>query len=163
MICSLCDARCCKNYVITITIFDLIRIEQCKGHYSSFAEIRNLDILNYDPDFVIKYENNNYGLLTLKSHPCIFLKHNRCSIWKCAPMVCKLYPYNVKGKFIGSCPLLSSLLFRFKKPSHVLLKKAEKEFGSYKQIVAKINTLNLKKNSIINKMKEYANSLHKDK
>ncbi len=159
MICDLCNAKCCKTFVVTITAFDLLRIAEHIKDYKKYVEIRKPDILNYDERFLIECKEC-YGLLAIKSHPCIFLKDKKCSIWPFAPMACKLYPYNIEGKMVNAiCPLHAKILFRLKKPDKFLLEKAIKEHELYALIVKEWNSKKGERKDVIDFMVKKAKEL----
>lgn len=131
----MCKANCCKTYTITVTSFDVQRI--CKlGMQPDFAEFAPPKLLSFDPDVVLDFQDDyRGGILTFKSHPCHFLKDNRCTIHKYAPLSCRRYPYTLMNRMNGRfCPLPAELLFRIKGAD---LKKQPllKELNAYKQIV----------------------------
>lgn len=142
--CSLCSARCCKNYFITITAADVLRLSEYTGKKpSEFAELVPLRLLTFDNELVLEcWENGimHEYVLTLKSHPCIFLEGNRCSVYSHAPLVCKLYPYHANGKIIprAQCPLLANILHRLRGPE-IALEHYVRELSEYKKIVAAWN------------------------
>jgi len=152
--CKLCSALCCKEPLITVTSFDVLRvIEKTDKKIEEFAELTPLKIINFDNDTVLEcYEGKlRYEyLLAFKSHPCYFLKDNLCTIHEFAPLACKLYPYQSNDKLMprALCPSISKLLFRIKKPDI----KAEhylEEMNSYKKVVAKWNVLHGKKDECL--------------
>ena len=145
MICSLCDARCCKERIISITIFDVIRImEKTKKEFDEIAELRRANLLNVDysnlltcKDDVVEMEY----LLALKSHPCIFLKNNRCSIYEFSPLVCRAYPFS-ENKKIGelvACPLKNKIMFSIRGIDKEIIENLKKEDKEYKKIIKKWN------------------------
>jgi Fe-S-cluster containining protein len=112
MICALCDARCCKTYIITVTAMDVVRIADYTSlEPESFAEFYEGEIENQDPATVVRYRGGKgRGVLALRSQPCIFLKNNRCSIYEVAPLTCKLYPKTITGEVRGICPPHAKLI-----------------------------------------------------
>ncbi len=145
MICSLCDARCCKTRVITITAFDMYRIWKKGKKIEEFVELRRANLLNIDFDQVLICNDNgfeDYYLLTIKSHPCVFLKDNKCSIYEYAPLVCKVYPFNVIGKLMKNtmCPLITKPLF-YLRGEEGFRNFLYKENEEYKKIVEKWNKI----------------------
>ncbi|MEM3373239.1 MAG: YkgJ family cysteine cluster protein [Candidatus Anstonellales archaeon] len=120
--CKFCDARCCKDYVITISSFDILKIVETlkieRKDYNRYFVLEEASILNKDESTVIFAYDDDKKLyefvLALKSQPCVFLqKDNKCSIYAVAPLVCKLYPFRYNGKFLKSarCTLFSKTLF----------------------------------------------------
>ncbi|MCK4319314.1 YkgJ family cysteine cluster protein [Candidatus Micrarchaeota archaeon] len=142
--CILCDAGCCKEHLITITSFDVLRISEKTGKkIEEFVDIPAPRLLNYNVELVLEWHEKgitNEGILSLKSHPCIFLKNNRCSIHESSPLSCKLYPYSSGGGLrIGKrCPLRSSLLFALF-PSGDRGERYKKEIIAYAGIVKEWN------------------------
>lgn len=137
--CSLCQANCCKTYRISVTSFDVKRI--CNlGIKPDFAIFHPPTLLLFDPDTVLDFEDDyRGGILGFKSHPCYFLKNNRCTIHKYAPLSCRRYPYTISDYLNARfCPLSSSLLFRIKGAD---IKKGVllKELNAYKAIVKEWN------------------------
>ncbi len=113
--CSLCDANCCKSYLITITSFDVLRIANATGKLpGDFATLHQARLLSFDPDNSIDIKDDNWSyLLGLKSHPCVFLgKDNLCTIHNSAPLSCRRYPFTLTSKMNARfCPLPSKLMF----------------------------------------------------
>ena len=147
--CSLCSAKCCKEYLITVTSFDILRIMQNTNKKpEEFCSLIYARILNPNNETVLEcYEKDGDKfpiefVLALKSHPCTFLgKDNRCTIYKFAPLSCRLYPYkNTDREMIPRplCPSVSNLLFRIQRPS-VKIAEYQKHMIAYKEIVAKWN------------------------
>jgi len=137
--CALCRAGCCRSYVITTTIYDIIRIsEHIGGDPASFCVFHEPRLLGYDPDMVLD-TTDGYGryLLGIKSHPCIFLDaKGRCSIHESAPLSCGSYPFRSDGSLNARfCPLPSSLLFRLKGPD-IGAKELLRELDMHKEMVA---------------------------
>ncbi len=147
MICELCDARCCKDRIITITIFDAIRImKNAKIKFEDFAVFERPRLLNLDYNELIKCKENGVEqdfILTIKSHPCVFLKNNRCSIYEYAPMVCKLYPFNSEGNYIEGalCPIQSKILFKFRGVEKKIVEQFKKEEAEWRKLIKKWNLI----------------------
>ena len=103
--CSGCKAPCCRDYLITLTSFDVSRIaENTKKKPEEFAQLSRANILNLNESTILEcYEKNErYDyLLALNSHPCTFLKESKCSIHNFAPYICRFYPYTSEGKILG--------------------------------------------------------------
>ncbi|HLC69154.1 MAG TPA: YkgJ family cysteine cluster protein [Candidatus Bilamarchaeaceae archaeon] len=161
--CSLCAAHCCKNYLITLTSFDVLRIMQETGKKpGEFVQLVPARILNPDNEAILEcYEGKERYeyLLTFYSHPCYFLKDNRCSIHEIAPLACRLYPYNANGKMVprALCPTIPKLLFRLK-GADIRVQQYEKQMEAYKKIVAKWNVRHGKKEDCLEfLLKETAN------
>ncbi len=143
--CSLCNAACCKDYIITTTSFDVARIVEGNGMaINSFAVLYPAKMLNLDESTVLECYANGQRydyVLALKSHPCVFLgDNNRCQIHKLAPFTCRRYPISQNGKIFerASCNPISKLMFAV---FGVHLKKEEhnSQIDEYRKIVAKWN------------------------
>lgn len=117
--CEFCDARCCKDYLVTVTSFDIARISRKTGlKPEEFSYLSPCRIINYDPRTVLLCRENGVEreyLLCIKSWPCHFLKGGKCTIHDFAPLACRLYPFNSKGEKLKSvrCPALPDFLFSF--------------------------------------------------
>ena len=164
--CSFCDANCCKTYTITVTVFDIFRIEEgTKKNSSEFAILHPLKILAYDPDMVLDTANGAGAyLLGFPSHPCVFLgKDNLCTIHEVAPLSCRRYPYqtndNLNARF---CPLPSSLLFRLKR-GDIELTDLLWEITEYKKIVKDWNVIKGKKEDCLRFLLERARVVKENK
>jgi len=104
--CTGCSAPCCRDYLITITSFDVQRIlDNSKLKVEDFAELAPAKLLNLNDELVLEcYEDGlRYDyVLALKSHPCTFLdEKNKCTIHSFAPYICRTYPYNSAKRLIG--------------------------------------------------------------
>lgn len=149
--CSFCDGKCCKSFVITVNAFDVARIEKETGlRGEEFAELRRLDILFYEDEFVIEAMDGKhigYYLLSLKSHPCYFLGDGRCSIHSCRPFPCRIYPYTEEGKLNkrAICPLMSKAGFIFAWPGKNILEQYKNERRKYAELVKECNEKKLNK------------------
>lgn len=148
--CRLCDAKCCKEHLITVTSFDVLRVtEKTNKKPGEFAELVPLKLLNFDNETVLECYDGKLRydyLLAFKSYSCYFLKDNLCSIHEFAPLSCKLYPYQSNNKFMprALCPALAKLLFKIKKPD-VRGEEYLKQLNTYKKIVEKWNRKHGKK------------------
>jgi len=115
--CSLCSARCCKELYITVTAFDVLRISAKTGKEpSEFAELYPLRIINFDNETVLEcYDGTFYPaeyILCIKSHPCFFLKDNKCTIHEFSPCVCRSFPKGIDGRWkTRMCPFPAGWLF----------------------------------------------------
>ncbi len=135
--CSLCDKRCCRDFLITVTPFDVLRIESFTGKKArSFAELAYPDILNVDWETALDCKDGTY-LLALKSRPCIFFKDGKCSIFEAAPLACKLYPHTLSGRLnmSASCPFHSKVLFKIRNPGLSVLSQLKKELALYRELL----------------------------
>ncbi len=140
--CSFCTAECCKNHYITVTAFDIAKICRKTGKKAEeFAVLYPLKLINYDNDTVLEVQEEGYMMeyvLCLKSHPCIFLKENRCSIYEFSPSVCGMYPKQINGRYnFGFCPMPSVLLFRMTGVN--MSDSFISELKAYREIVAEWN------------------------
>ncbi len=143
--CHFCDARCCREMVLTVTSFDIFSISKVTGmHWRDFSELTEAKLLKLNNQTVLECDDS-YGtseyVLSLKSRPCIFLKDNRCNIYQFAPLVCKLYPFTFQGKKISSplCGLTSQILFDVMPPFRDVAKAFFDNLRAYEQIVKKWN------------------------
>ncbi len=135
-ICQLCDARCCKLRVITITIFDVIKIkEKTSLKEDKFCELRKANLLNLDPNFILECKEGSL-ILTLKSQPCVFLEGKKCSIYRFAPTICRAYPFVERRRIKTSiCPSYIKPLFIIRGIEENVLKRFKIELREYKNIV----------------------------
>jgi Fe-S-cluster containining protein len=143
--CSFCDGKCCESFVITVSAFDVARIERETGKRAGeFAELRRLDILFYDEDTVVEAKEGGYTgyyLLALKSHPCYFFADGKCTIYSYRPLACRVYPFSENGRMSkrALCPLVSKIGFAFFRPSKKIIEEYKKEREAYAEIVKKCN------------------------
>lgn len=142
--CEFCDAQCCKDYIITVTSFDVKRIMgKTRRKFGEIASLEPLRMLNYDNDTVLEcYEGKlRYEyVLALKSHPCMFLENSRCKVHGFAPLVCRLYPHDSGGKMAARarCPPIPGAIYSLTGP-HPDLERYRKQISRYKELVAKWN------------------------
>ena len=144
--CKLCTALCCKEHLITVTSFDVLRVIEKTGKRAhEFAELVPLRLLNFDNDTVLECYDKKLRyeyLLAFKSYPCHFLdqKTNECTIHTFAPLACKLYPYQSNEKLMprALCPAISKLMFKIKKPD-ITGEAYLNQLNAYKKIVVKWN------------------------
>ncbi len=156
--CMLCKAECCRNHLITVTAFDLLRIAEDGYRAPDFAVLAPLNILNYDNDMVLEMHDSGCAedhILALKSNPCYFLEWRRCSIHRIAPSVCKAYPKNAQGKMIGRlCPgiprAMHSVIGTEIRPDYA------KEVDAYRLIVKEWNKKRGKKKDCLQFLLEQA-------
>jgi len=147
-ICDLCCAECCRTFVITVTSFDVLRIAENTGKKpEDFSYLRRLDMLRYEDNMLVECHDDkfpDYYLLSLKSHPCIFLKDDVCSIHEFKPASCRLYPVMGNGKKNSRavCPLFSSIFFSADKK---LIERHNSEKEAYERIVEECNSEKLGK------------------
>lgn len=139
--CILCKAECCRNHLITVTAFDVLRLYGDGYRVQDFAQFAPCKILNYDNNMVLEFHDSGVAedrILALKSNPCYFLENGQCSIHKIAPSVCKAYPLNSSGKMIGKlCPGIPRLLHRL--VGTEVRREYAKEIDAYRGIVAEWN------------------------
>ncbi|MEW5996602.1 MAG: YkgJ family cysteine cluster protein [Candidatus Micrarchaeota archaeon] len=139
--CMLCGAECCKNHLITVTAFDVLRIAGDGYRASDFAGFAPARRINYDNEMVLEFHDTGCAedyLLCIKSHPCYFLEWGRCSIHKIAPYVCRAYPRNSSGKMIGRmCPGIPRLMFSIFGTE--IPPEYGKEIDAYRRIAAEWN------------------------
>ncbi|MBN1169695.1 YkgJ family cysteine cluster protein [Candidatus Micrarchaeota archaeon] len=137
--CTICQATCCKTYRISVTSFDVKRISD-RGIKSDFVEFHKPTMLAYDPDTILDFEDDyRGGILGFKSHPCYFLKDNRCTIHRFAPLSCKRYPFTIYNSLNPRfCPIPCQLLFRMK-TADIQSSPVITELAKYKIIVKEWN------------------------
>ncbi|RME18305.1 MAG: YkgJ family cysteine cluster protein [Bdellovibrio sp.] len=154
MSCSLCDGKCCRELLITATVFDVIRISEKIGKkVEEFAELVEPRVLRVDWKNVVECKEGLY-VLALKSRPCIFLDGNRCSIYDVAPLSCKAYPSSLGSLSIEQCPTASRVIFKIHNPGKKNLEKLEREVREHKKIVAKVSSKERVKKEVLEKMIE---------
>ncbi len=162
--CKGCKASCCRDYTITVTSFDVLRIIEHRGiRVEDFAVVSPARLLNQDEETVLEcyLDGERYDyVLSLKSHPCIFLSpspsggappkglhpkqppnENSCTIHEFAPLVCRMYPYNSAGRMHrgNRCPPIQGLAYSIlwtggRKEEY------QKQILEYKKIVSKWNS-----------------------
>lgn len=139
--CSFCSSECCRTYTITVTAFDILRIiEDTKRPWEDFAVLHRARLLSFDPDTTLDVEGDGWTyILGIKSHPCVFLDGDLCSIHQAAPLSCRRYPFRLDGSLNARfCPLPSNILFRLKRPDISAERMAE-EISLHKKIVQEWN------------------------
>ena len=142
--CTLCDASCCTDLYITVTIFDIIRISDRLGQKpEEFSQLYPLRLINFDNDTVLEMHDKKYleeHILCLNSHPCVFLKGKRCEIHGFSPSVCTAFPKGIDGRWkTRLCPAVSGIMFRTLGFGAQLRPTYLWELGTYKEIVAQWN------------------------
>lgn len=139
--CMLCKAECCRNHLITVTSFDVLRIAEDGYRVPGFAQFAPRRILNYDNGMVLEMHDSGCAedyLLALKSNPCYFLENGRCGIHKLAPSVCKAYPKDASGRMMGRlCPGIPKLMHRVLGTE--IREGYTKEIEIYREIATKWN------------------------
>ena len=139
--CSLCDARCCRDYMIGVTPFDVLRIAKNTGlKPESFSGLYAKNVFKYDFDTAIETKGGKQHLLYFKSPPCPFLaKGGHCTVRGFAPLVCRVYPYTEKGRLKRNpkCGFFNKLLFRLRGPEAV--SQYNDEYAIYVRIAARWN------------------------
>ncbi len=139
--CLLCNAKCCRDYMICVTPFDVLRIAKNTGlRPEKFSGLYAKNVFKYDLDTAIGTKDGKQHLLYLKSPPCPFLaKHGDCTIYSFAPLVCRVYPYTEKGglKKNPKCGFFNKLLFRMSRPEAV--GQYNDEYALYIRIAARWN------------------------
>ena len=99
--------------MITVTVFDVLRAAEASGKKpEEFAVLYEPRLLGYDPDMILNTSDGHGSyLLGFKSHPCVFLEKNKCSIHENAPLSCRHYPYTVaKTMNARFCLFLSQMM-----------------------------------------------------
>ncbi|MBD3397454.1 hypothetical protein GF412_00010 [Candidatus Micrarchaeota archaeon] len=143
--CSGCSAPCCRDYLITLTSFDVRRIAENTGKKpEEFAFLSPANLLNLNEYTILgcyeKKERYEY-LLALKSHSCIFLdKNNRCKIHEFAPYICRSYPHTSEGKILGRarCSPLRKAGFRLAGAS-IPKEEYSRQINEYMKVVKEWN------------------------
>ena len=117
-------------------------------------------LLSFDPDTTLDMMDDGRAyLLGIRSHPCVFLKGNLCSIHKAAPLSCRRYPFRLDGSLNARfCPLSSKLLFMLKRPDIPAERMAE-EIVLHKKIIKEWNKKPGKKADCIPLLKGKARGL----
>ncbi|MDD5171880.1 MAG: YkgJ family cysteine cluster protein [Candidatus ainarchaeum sp.] len=159
--CSFCKAECCKSYTITATAFDILRAMQRTGRsHEEFASLHQARLLAFDPDMTLDMEDDSWiYTLGFRSHPCVFLKNDRCAIHDCAPMACRRFPFTLAGELnTRFCPIPSQLVFRFRSPD-VPADKMTHELEAHKKIVKEWNKKPGKKSECIGFLLEKARAI----
>ncbi len=143
--CSGCKAPCCTEHVITVTSFDMLRIAENTGKKPfEFSLLAPATLLNLNDALVLEcYEGKlRYDyVLALRSHPCIFLNNNRCTIHTIAPYVCRSYPYTSRGTMLRNsrCNPLRSFLFSLTGVS-IRSEEYSSQMNRYVELVKKWNS-----------------------
>jgi Fe-S-cluster containining protein len=92
--CSVCTARCCKNYDVFIDHEDLkINLDK-----SFIKKIEYTKSFGYVPNFILWENDTKKKWVLCLENPdktCIFLVDNKCSIYEKRPLICKTYPHYV--------------------------------------------------------------------
>jgi Fe-S-cluster containining protein len=148
--CSGCNARCCSDYIVTVTSFDVLRISKKTAmEPEEFAQFYPATILNLDWDSVLQFHTGSeipdYCILALKSRPCFFLEDKRCKIHEFAPSICSRYPFGRGGSMNARhCSILARALFLVNGPQSP---KIMDEIRTYHKIVKEWNDSKGKKES----------------
>ena len=161
--CLFCNKHCCKELLITINIFDAIRISnKLNKPVDTFAELVEPRILNVNWSTVLECDEGSY-ILALKSRPCIFFKNGKCSIFDVAPLSCKIYPHSLGGfNSNATCPPISKNIFRIYNPGKKYISKFRDEYTKYKKIVAAVNGMSLKKADCLDTLEKKGRAFEKD-
>ncbi|MCP4647698.1 MAG: YkgJ family cysteine cluster protein [bacterium] len=153
--CGGCGAPCCKDYIITITSFDAVRIAaNSKKGLEEFIELAPARLISLNYDTVLEcYEDGvmQEHVLALKSHPCVFLDNkNKCTIHKFAPYVCRSYPYNSAKRLIGRarCNFFQKAAFSLAGVS-ISMEEHSSQLAKYIKIVDAWNAKKKKKEDCI--------------
>lgn len=143
--CSFCTATCCKDYLITVTSFDVLRIIKKTGkELHEIAALYPATILNPDNETMLECYDGRYRdeyLLALRSYPCYFLDDkNRCTIYEIAPFTCRKYPIARDKQVIkrAACPIPANILFRLC-GTGITTNEFDNQIIAYKKIVVKWN------------------------
>ncbi|MEM4295336.1 MAG: YkgJ family cysteine cluster protein [Candidatus Anstonellales archaeon] len=149
--CDICNAVCCKNALITITSFDMLRIRDNTGKMpEEFCCLYEPKMIRVNWNTVIETKQGLY-VLAIKSRPCIFLNGKTCSIFNFAPLSCKIYPHNFE-KNISSfalCNSISKVIFKINNPGFSYIEQFREEYEKYIDIVRKTSALKLDRENVI--------------
>lgn len=115
--CSICSAKCCKNYDVFINHEDIAKIYSACGDLSFIKKVEFDKSFGYVPKFILWEDGLKKKWVLCLNNPlrtCQFLKDDRCSVYKNRPSICKIYPfYESDGKIKemkNLCPVKWSLL-----------------------------------------------------
>ncbi|MHA1309688.1 MAG: YkgJ family cysteine cluster protein [Candidatus Helarchaeota archaeon] len=165
--------NCCrnKNLIVTITHYDLLKIYYTLKLNSiddllDIVAFYEIDINDKEllkrliyPEFII---NNKYCILGLNKNndgSCIYLKDNKCTIYKIRPKICRIFPFNFIEKSNNLQPQINPLAVDI---CEGLNKGTVVNFSLFKEIYIKINDemkeykklISLWNNLVINKVIE---------
>ena len=149
--CDLCEAICCKDLIITITSFDMIRIrDKLKKNVDEFCCLYQPKFIRVNWQTVIE-SVDGFFVLALKSRPCIFLSGNKCSIFSFAPLSCKCYPHNMFGSFsnLAVCKEIPKVIIKISNPGFSYVSKFKEEYEAYIEIVKEVSKKKLRKHEIL--------------
>lgn len=141
--CAMCSSPCCKDYAVTVTAFDVLRISgRAKLKPEEFSGFMECNLFNADEETILDFSDGypcGY-VLAIKSHPCYFLdSKNRCMIHEYSPLSCRRYPFNIAGQMKARyCPFHAKLLFRLRGPE-VRLEDYMREITAYRAMVREWN------------------------
>ncbi|MBI4399700.1 YkgJ family cysteine cluster protein [Candidatus Micrarchaeota archaeon] len=97
--CAECTAKCCKNYVVAITAYDLVRLVDKVDSldWVDVVKATSVEIPLAHRFFLFNEGFPEEYLLCLKrdnAESCIFLgKNNYCGVYNFRPMTCRVYPF----------------------------------------------------------------------
>lgn len=154
--CDICNAACCKNALITITSFDMIRIrDNIHKKPEEFCMLYEPKMIRVNWNTVIETKQGLF-VLAIKSRPCIFLKEKTCTIFSFAPLSCKIYPHNLEKNLsaFALCNGISKVIFKINNPGFPYIDKFRDEYEQYLNIVRKTSALKLDKNDIIKHLEQ---------
>ena len=149
--CSICPAKCCRNYAVSLTANDMMRIaevaelskvvqaEDAGGHDSKLA-----------PNFLISIEGKEIAhILRLRRdnrETCIFLgKNNLCQIYDNRPRKCRTYPFakmnsKIEMKNGNRCPVKWKMTPQMNNDFNQDLEDQKKEIEEFRKVCKKWNT-----------------------
>lgn len=156
--CNHCPAKCCRNYSVSLTRFDFIRL----------SSIPNLDLLsvvvfdlalNHDPLLAPSFLLNLDGSEKLyivrlkrdKTESCIFLnKNNLCTIYEKRPQKCRTYPFvkiqnSLNLKEGARCPVSWDLSASLSKQFSLDLKDQNSQIKEFSKICSLWNNSKIEK------------------
>lgn len=99
--CSQCTGKCCKNYTVCLTAFDLARLGTCTKLLDSVRAVEASQLNKPNTQGFFLFEKNQLKeyfvcLKREKLENCTFLgKQNECTIYENRPRVCRVYPFTM--------------------------------------------------------------------
>lgn len=157
--CSICSAKCCKKYDVFINHEDISKIYDITNNFSFVKKIEYHKSYGDVPSFILWENNKKKKWVLCLSNPdsiCIFLKNDRCSIYRNRPSICKTYPfYEEDGEIKESnnvCPTKWKLL-------ELNLKKVKSDYQEMLVNFLTFETICVEWNKIVDKNQKLENFL----
>jgi Fe-S-cluster containining protein len=111
--CSSCSGRCCYDIIVPVTPFDAWRIARAQRlQFADFVE-PCLTSRALNAGFRLDASDDRYAMILrrhrLEAGACTFLAHvgpdvKRCGIYRDRPLVCRAYPFEIRGGSIDLLP-----------------------------------------------------------